>query len=129
MTVVRCRTILDWVLWRHTIIDEVVCHRTSIAQISCDEPRRRTMSYVTSYDIARSSLDIPHERESQQVFEHDQKLPRHREIGPDDCHVVQRLATSHDLPRWSAITLKSPIVGDRKTSWWPVWQPAIKSKV
>ena len=56
------------------------------------------MSYVTSYDIVRSSLDIPYERESQPVFEHDQKLQRHREIGPDDCDVVQRRVTSQDLP-------------------------------
>ena len=45
MTVVRCRTILDDVLRRDTIIDEVVRRRlTTIAQISYDGPRRRTMS-------------------------------------------------------------------------------------
>ena len=55
--------------------------------------RRRTMSYVTSYDIARSSYYIPHERES--------------------YNVVQRRTI---YPRWSAITLKPPIVGARKTS-------------
>ena len=49
---------------------------------------------------------------------------------------LRRHATSHDYgslctiyPRWSAITLKSLIVGCRKTSEWPVWPPAIKSKV
>ena len=91
-------------------MDEVARHcRTTIAHyrtVSIDVARCR----VTSYGIARSSCDIPHERESQQDFEHDQKLPIHLEI---ECNVV-RLRTIY--PRWSAITLKSPIVGGRKTS-------------
>ena len=42
--VVRCRTILDEVVRRRTILDEVVRQRrTTIAQISYDEPRRRSM--------------------------------------------------------------------------------------
>ena len=54
MTVVRCRTILDCVLRRCTIIDEVVRRRrTSIAQISCDESRRRTMSCDIVRDVVR----------------------------------------------------------------------------
>ena len=62
MTVVRCRTILDWVLRRRTIIDEVVWrHRTSIAQISCDEPRRRKMriySESVSESGGKSVFDV-----------------------------------------------------------------------
>ena len=67
MTVVRCRTIIDWVLRRRTIIFEVVWrHRTSIAQISCDDPRRRTIdkvftkilnSRMMSWAAARNKID------------------------------------------------------------------------
>ena len=43
--VVRCHTILNEVLRCHAIIDEVIRRRRmAIAQILCDEPRRRTMS-------------------------------------------------------------------------------------
>ena len=88
MTVMRCCTILDKVLRRRTIMDEVARHcRTTIAHyrtVSIDVARCR----VTSYGIARSSCDIPHERESQQDFEHDQKLPIHLEI---ECNVVHSI--------------------------------------
>ena len=50
MTVMRCRTILDEVVRRR---------RATIAHISYDVPRRARCR-VTSYDIAQSSLDIPH---------------------------------------------------------------------
>ena len=86
MMVVRCYTILDSVLRRRTIIDKVVVARL-LHKISYYEHWCR----VTSYDIVRSSYDIPHEWESQK---HDQKLPRYREIDPPRW--LQRRAMSHD---------------------------------
>ena len=83
--------------------------RATIVWRSCDVVR----SWMKSYDIVvrlyhkyrTMSLDVAwrrttsHDRwESQQVFEHDQKLPIHREIDPDDCDVVQRRTITHDLP-------------------------------
>ena len=54
INVVRCGTILDEVVRRRTIIYEVVLRRrTTIAQISCNEPRRRTMSYHVVRDVVR----------------------------------------------------------------------------
>ena len=49
MTVVRYRTILDQVLRRGTIIDEVVARLLHTYR----EPRRRTMSYEVVRDVVR----------------------------------------------------------------------------
>ena len=74
--------------------DHVVRLLLKYRTMSLDVSRCHVTSYVKSYDIARSSYYIPHERESQKVFEHDQKLPRHREIDP---RWLRRRATLHDL--------------------------------
>ena len=113
---------------------------TYVAQISCDEPRRHTMSHVTSCDIVRSSLDIQHERESQQVFEHDKKLPRHRDIGPrrlrrrttsynvvqrrtTSYNVVQRRTTSYNVvQRRTTVETHNPSIFSFWNHWWQ-WTP------
>ena len=117
VTVVRCRTILDSVLRRRTIIDKVVWRRrTTIAQhivrwasTSLDVVWRRT----TSHDHLRISHMHENRRKFLNITKNCQDIVR---LTPDDCDVVQRRTIN---ARWSAITLKSPIVGGRKARFAP----------
>ena len=96
MTVVRCHTILDDVLGRDTIIDEVVRRRrTTIAQILYDGSRRRTMSCrKTSHD----HLKISHTNENRRkVLNMTKSCQDMVKLTPGDCDVVQRRMITHDL--------------------------------
>ena len=106
MTVVRCRTILDEVLRRRTIIDEVTRRRrTTIAQISCDEPRRRTMSCEIVRDVVRHRTIIlgypTWTRIAASFWTWSKTAKTSRDWPPmtaTSSNVVQRRATLHDLP-------------------------------
>ena len=84
--------------------------------MSLDVARYRVTSYVTSYDIA-NHFKISHMNENRSMFlnmtKNCQDIVRLTPMTATSCNVVQRRTI---FPRWSAITLKSPIVGDRKTS-------------
>ena len=74
-TVVWCRTIYLWFSFPPGNHSQVVCHRTIIARLSYDVIRYHRHSR-TWPKTAMASWDWP----------------------PDDCDVIQRRATSHDLP-------------------------------